>query len=347
MALPPLWSPRASSLQTGAVAVFTAPVAGAAAWMGSREARRHVTDLVSVTARPGWARQLATWAATAGWAIVGYLGCLAAVYGVTAHQAHWGGPLWWPAAVAAATLLAVCRARVRGRDAAAQPVHRAGDRDRGVLRGRAQHPADRRQPVVLERLPHRLRPVGHWCGRRSGDVLPVRPRPGHRPGDVPGRGHRGRARPAGPGGRSRRAAAASPGHGGHHGRGAGRGNRRGAGRDRHDGPTRHDRHSGAARRSQRPAAAVHPGVQPHRHPGLPEPGLRQLPARHRGRAAAGAQPAGRPVGNACPDQPGRRRLPPGTRQRGRHRPGWAPAHRHAAGLPAAAARPAHRAHADA
>ncbi len=107
MAMPPLWSPRASSLQSGTVAVFTAPVAGAAAWMGSREARRHVTDLVTVTARPGWARQLATWAATAGWALAGYLVCLAAVYGVTAHQARWGGPLWWPAAVAAATLLAV------------------------------------------------------------------------------------------------------------------------------------------------------------------------------------------------------------------------------------------------
>ena len=107
MAQPPLWSPRASTLQTGVVAVFTAPVAGAAAWMGSRDARRHVTDLVTVTARPRWARQLATWAATAGWAIVGYLACLAAVYGVTAHQVHWGGPLWWPAAVTAASLAAV------------------------------------------------------------------------------------------------------------------------------------------------------------------------------------------------------------------------------------------------
>ncbi len=107
MALPPLWEPRASSLHTGAVAVFTAPVAGAAAWMGTREARRRVSDLVGVTAVPRWARQLATWAATTGWAIVGYLACLAAVYGVTAHQAHWGGPLWWPAAVPAATLAAV------------------------------------------------------------------------------------------------------------------------------------------------------------------------------------------------------------------------------------------------
>jgi len=107
MALPPLWNPRASSLHTGTVAVFTAPVAGAAAWMGTREARRRVSDLAGVTAVPRWARQLATWAATTAWAIVGYLACLAAVYGVTARQAHWGGPLWWPAAVPAATLAAV------------------------------------------------------------------------------------------------------------------------------------------------------------------------------------------------------------------------------------------------
>ena len=107
MAPPPLWSPRAASLQTGVVAVFAAPVAGAAAWMGTREARRHVSDLVGVTARPRWARQLTTWAATAAWAIVGYLICLAVVYGVTAHQVHWGGPLWWPAAVTAAALAAL------------------------------------------------------------------------------------------------------------------------------------------------------------------------------------------------------------------------------------------------
>src|SRR6516165_1827 len=69
---------------------------GPAAWMGSREARRRTTDLVTITARPRWARLLATWAATTCWAMVGYVGCVAALYGVTAQQAAWGGPLWWP-----------------------------------------------------------------------------------------------------------------------------------------------------------------------------------------------------------------------------------------------------------
>jgi hypothetical protein len=107
MAMPPLWNMRARALQSGALLAFASPVAGAAAWMGSREGRRHTTDQVTVTARPRWVRQLATWGATTCWAMVGYLGCVAVLYGVTARQATWGGPLWWPAAVAAASLPAL------------------------------------------------------------------------------------------------------------------------------------------------------------------------------------------------------------------------------------------------
>jgi hypothetical protein len=107
MAAPPLWNLRATSMQKGALVAFACPVAGAAAWMGSREARRRTTDLVTITARPRWARLLTTWAATTCWAMMGYLGCVAVLYGVIAQQAAWGGPLWWPAAVAAAGLPAL------------------------------------------------------------------------------------------------------------------------------------------------------------------------------------------------------------------------------------------------
>src|SRR5262249_23523143 len=48
-------------------------VAGVAAWMGSRAGRRGLADLVTATARPRWAAQLATWGATAIWALAGYL----------------------------------------------------------------------------------------------------------------------------------------------------------------------------------------------------------------------------------------------------------------------------------
>ncbi len=107
MAMPPLWNLRAASMQTGAIADFITPVVGAAAWMGSREARRRTSELVAGTARPAWSRLFVTWAATACWALAGYLGCLAVLYGVTAHQAHWGGPLWWPVAVVAFGLAAL------------------------------------------------------------------------------------------------------------------------------------------------------------------------------------------------------------------------------------------------
>ncbi|MGH3121949.1 MAG: hypothetical protein ACRDND_13115, partial [Streptosporangiaceae bacterium] len=104
MAMPPLWNVRAATLQMNSVIDFVAPLAGAAAWMGSRESRRRVTDIVSITPRARWARLLPTWAATTIWALVAYLGCVAVLYGTTAGQASGGGPLWWPVAVAAATL---------------------------------------------------------------------------------------------------------------------------------------------------------------------------------------------------------------------------------------------------
>src|ERR1051326_5841834 len=75
--------------------------------MGSRDVRRNTTDLVAITARPRWARQLTTWAATTCWALLAYLACVAVLYGVTARQATGGGPLWWPAAVGAASLPAL------------------------------------------------------------------------------------------------------------------------------------------------------------------------------------------------------------------------------------------------
>ena len=104
LGMPPLWNVRAANTQSGLVADFVTPVAGAAAWMGSREARRRVTDLLETVARPRFARLLASWAATSCWAVAGCLLCLAAVYWATSLRASWGGPLWWPAAVAVASM---------------------------------------------------------------------------------------------------------------------------------------------------------------------------------------------------------------------------------------------------
>jgi hypothetical protein len=107
VAMPALWSLRAPSMQHNALLDFVLPVVGAASWMGSRDSRRGTGDLTTIVARPRWTRQLLAWAAVTGWALAGYAICVGAVYGVTAAQASWGGPLWWPAAVGAAGLPAV------------------------------------------------------------------------------------------------------------------------------------------------------------------------------------------------------------------------------------------------
>jgi hypothetical protein len=108
LANPPLWVLRAATIQSHALLIFAPLLAGVAAWTGSREGRRHTVDLVSITALPRWAAQLAAWAATAAWAEAVYLGGTAVVYGITAHQATWGGPLWWPIAVGAVGVAAAC-----------------------------------------------------------------------------------------------------------------------------------------------------------------------------------------------------------------------------------------------
>jgi hypothetical protein len=104
LALPPLWNVRAAAMQTGLVVDFIVPVTGAAAWMGSREARRRTADMVATVTLPRSARLLTTWAAVTCWALAGWLICLGVGYAVTAAAADFGGPLWWPAAVSAACI---------------------------------------------------------------------------------------------------------------------------------------------------------------------------------------------------------------------------------------------------
>jgi hypothetical protein len=108
MDYPPLWDLRASVVVNKLLPDFVAFVAGVAAWMGSRDSRRHTIDLVTATARPRWTPQLVTWSATAIWAVVLYLCGVAVIYGVTATQATWGSPLWWPVAVGCAELALIC-----------------------------------------------------------------------------------------------------------------------------------------------------------------------------------------------------------------------------------------------
>jgi hypothetical protein len=106
--LPPFWALRSMTVELDGVRDFAAPMAAAAAWMGTRDRRRRVTELMATTAWPRWTARLASWAATTTLAITAYLVCVAGVYIATARQVSWGGPLWWPVAVGAGAVVAAC-----------------------------------------------------------------------------------------------------------------------------------------------------------------------------------------------------------------------------------------------
>src|ERR1700689_4902980 len=76
-------------------------VAGVAAWIGSRDGRRGMADLVSGTPRSRWAAQFAAWAATAIWAVAAYLAFVGVMFAVYARQGLLGAPPWWWVAVGA------------------------------------------------------------------------------------------------------------------------------------------------------------------------------------------------------------------------------------------------------
>jgi hypothetical protein len=81
-------------------------VAGVAAWMGSRDGRRGLADLMTATARPRWAAQLTTWSATAIWAVGAYLAFVGIMFAAYAHQGAQGSPPWWWVGVGAAAVMA-------------------------------------------------------------------------------------------------------------------------------------------------------------------------------------------------------------------------------------------------
>jgi hypothetical protein len=107
-AQPPFWILRTlGSMGQGHAIIDVGPfVAGVAAWMGSRDGRRGTADLVTVAARPRWAAQLATWAATAIWAVGAYLACVGVMLAAYAGQGVQGTPPWWWVAVGAVAVTA-------------------------------------------------------------------------------------------------------------------------------------------------------------------------------------------------------------------------------------------------
>jgi hypothetical protein len=108
VAQPPLWALRTfwNMGQGGTIVDFGPIVAGMAAWIASREGRRGLADLVTASARPRWVAQIATWVATAIWAVAAYLVFVGFLFAVYMHQGVKGVPPWWWVAVGAAAVTA-------------------------------------------------------------------------------------------------------------------------------------------------------------------------------------------------------------------------------------------------
>jgi hypothetical protein len=105
---PPFWLLRTFwNMGEGHTIIDFGPfVAGVAAWMGSRDGRRGLGDLMTATARPRWAAQLTTWAATAIWAVGAYLALVGIMFAAYAYQGAYGSPPWWWVAVGATAVTA-------------------------------------------------------------------------------------------------------------------------------------------------------------------------------------------------------------------------------------------------
>jgi hypothetical protein len=108
MTQPPVWALRTFwNMGQGHTIIDFGPfVAGVAAWMGSREGRRGIGDLITAAARPRWTTQLVTWAATAIWAVGAYLVFVGVMFGVYIAQGMLGSPPWWWVAVGAVAVAA-------------------------------------------------------------------------------------------------------------------------------------------------------------------------------------------------------------------------------------------------
>jgi len=108
LGLPPTWATFAS-LVTGPMLVYLCVfAAGLSAWVGTREGRRKIGDLLATTARGAWARQATVLAATAFWMVLAFLVETAVIYTLAARQATWGGPPLWPVLIGVVALVTAC-----------------------------------------------------------------------------------------------------------------------------------------------------------------------------------------------------------------------------------------------
>jgi len=90
-----LWLDRSIDVESSIQ--FIGPLAAAAAaWTASRDHRRQMADLLASTPRNPYLRTLTAWLVSLGWMAAFYVALAAVFLSITATQATWGGPQWWP-----------------------------------------------------------------------------------------------------------------------------------------------------------------------------------------------------------------------------------------------------------
>jgi hypothetical protein len=99
-----LWLDRSVDVE-GSIQIIGPFAAGVAAWVASTEHRRDMGDLLASTPASPWRRTLAAWSISLGWMAAFYLALAAAYLSITAAQATWGAPQWWPVADGLAALV--------------------------------------------------------------------------------------------------------------------------------------------------------------------------------------------------------------------------------------------------
>ena len=87
-----LWPEVSIAVRDGVAVVGTA-AAGVAAWVAGRGRRARMEELLITTARPPVVRELAAWAAIAGWGLFGCVLGAAVVLVQASLNATWGSPL--------------------------------------------------------------------------------------------------------------------------------------------------------------------------------------------------------------------------------------------------------------
>lgn len=90
-----LWLDRSVDVE-GSIQLVGPFAAAVAAWTASREHRRSMDDLLASTPRNPYLRTLAAWLVSLGWMAAFYVVLATVFLSITATQATWGAPQWWP-----------------------------------------------------------------------------------------------------------------------------------------------------------------------------------------------------------------------------------------------------------